>query len=186
MIDIIPIPKNLRSAKSIAWMPVVPSPLADDQADIFSVIRSGDLLVHHPFESFTSSVERFLSAAADDDKVLAIKMTLYRTGDDSPFINTLVRAAEAGKQVVCLVEVKARFDEQRNIQVAQMLEKAGVHVVYGIVGLKTHAKIAPRTARRLVPDILVLRSCSRLPVRAQCGAGRDACAPSGNRATSRG
>jgi polyphosphate kinase len=121
---------------------VVPAQLIDNEVDIFSVIRSGDLLVHHPYESFTASVERFLSAAAADDKVLAIKMTLYRTGDDSPFIGTLVRAAEAGKQVVCLVEVKARFDEQRNIQVAQMLEKAGVHVVYGIVGLKTHAKIA--------------------------------------------
>jgi len=132
----------LPQLKAEAWAPVVPAPLADTEADIFSVIRSGDLLVHHPYESFTASVERFVSAAADDDKVLAIKMTLYRTGDESPFINTLVRAAEAGKQVVCLVEVKARFDEQRNIQVAQMLEKAGVHVVYGIVGLKTHAKIA--------------------------------------------
>jgi polyphosphate kinase len=134
----LPIPQ----LKAEPWLPVVPAQLSDNEVDIFSVIRSGDLLVHHPYESFTASVERFLSAAAADDKVLAIKMTLYRTGDDSPFINTLVRAAEAGKQVVCLVEVTARFDEQRNIQVAQMLEKAGVHVVYGIVGLKTHAKIA--------------------------------------------
>jgi polyphosphate kinase len=132
----------LPQLKAEPWVPVVPAPLTDNEVDIFSVIRSNDLLVHHPYESFTASVERFLSAAADDEKVLAIKMTLYRTGDESPFINTLVRAAEAGKQVVCLVEVKARFDEQRNIQVAQMLEKAGVHVVYGIVGLKTHAKIA--------------------------------------------
>jgi polyphosphate kinase len=128
--------------KAEPWIPVVPASLVDNEADIFSVIRSGDLLVTHPYESFTASVERFLAAAAVDDKVLAIKMTLYRTGDDSPFINRLVQAAEAGKQVVCLVEVKARFDEQRNIQVAQMLEKAGVHVVYGIVGLKTHAKLA--------------------------------------------
>jgi polyphosphate kinase len=128
--------------KAEPWIPVVPVQLVDNEADIFSVIRSGDLLVHHPYESFTASVERFLTAAASDDKVLAIKMTLYRTGDDSSFINTLIRAAEAGKQVVCLVEVKARFDEQRNIQVAQRLEKCGVHVVYGIVGLKTHAKIA--------------------------------------------
>jgi polyphosphate kinase len=140
----------LPQLKAEPWIPVVPAPLADNEVDIFSVIRSGDLLVHHPYESFTASVERFLSAAAADDKVLAIKMTLYRTGDDSPFIGTLVRAAEAGKQVVCLVEVKARFDEQRNIQVAQMLEKAGVHVVYGIVGLKTHAKIA--LAVRREPD----------------------------------
>ncbi len=128
--------------KAEPWLPVVPAQLTDNEVDIFSVIRSADLLVHHPYESFTASVERFLTAAASDEKVLAIKMTLYRTGDDSPFINTLIRAAEAGKQVVCLVEVKARFDEQRNIQVAQMLEKSGVHVVYGIVGLKTHAKIA--------------------------------------------
>jgi len=128
--------------KSEPWVPVVPPPLLDTETDIFSVVRSADLLVHHPYESFTGSVERFLSAAAADDKVLAIKMTLYRIGDDSSFVATLARAAEAGKQVVCLVEVKARFDEQRNIHVAQMLEKAGVHVVYGIVGLKTHAKVA--------------------------------------------
>jgi len=124
------------------WTPVVPPRLADEDTDIFSVIRSGDLLVHHPYESFTASVERFIHAAAHDPKVLAIKMTLYRTGDDSPFIDTLIRAAEAGKQVVCLVELKARFDEQRNVQLAHALEKAGVHVVYGIVGLKTHTKTA--------------------------------------------
>ncbi len=124
------------------WTPVIPSSLLDEEADIFSVIRGGDLLVHHPYESFTASVERFISAAADDPRVLAIKMTLYRTGDASPFINTLIRAAEGGKQVVCMVELKARFDEQRNIQCAQMLENAGVHVVYGIVGLKTHNKMA--------------------------------------------
>lgn len=124
------------------WTPVVPQMLADEETDIFSVIRSGDILVHTPFESFTASIERFIKAAAADPKVLAIKMTLYRTGDDSPFIQPLIRAAEAGKQVVCLVELKARFDEERNILLAQALEKAGVHVVYGIVGLKTHAKTA--------------------------------------------
>jgi polyphosphate kinase len=124
------------------FTPTVPAALSEPEADIFAVIRANDLLVHHPYESFGASVERFLTAAADDPSVLAIKLTLYRTGDDSPFIGTLVRAAEAGKQVVCLVEVKARFDEQRNIQVAHRLEKAGVHVVYGIVGLKTHAKVA--------------------------------------------
>lgn len=124
------------------FTPTVPTALSEPESDIFAVVRTGDLLVHHPYESFGASVERFLTAAADDPNVLAIKLTLYRTGDDSPFIGTLVRAAEAGKQVVCLVEVKARFDEQRNIQVAHMLEKAGVHVVYGIVGLKTHAKVA--------------------------------------------
>ena len=128
--------------KNEPLLPAIPPSLLDAETDIFSVVRTADLLVHHPYESFTATVERFLSAAAADDKVLAIKMTLYRIGDDSPFLATLARAAEAGKQVVCLVEVKARFDEQRNIHVAQMLEKAGVHVVYGIVGLKTHAKVA--------------------------------------------
>src|SRR5260370_12894422 len=86
------------------------------------------------------SVERFITAAADAPKVPAIKMTVYRTGDDSPFIHTLIRAAEAKKQVVCLVELQARFDEERNILVAHALEKAGVHVVYGVLGLKTHTK----------------------------------------------
>jgi polyphosphate kinase len=122
------------------WTPQVPTPLADEDADIFSAIRRGDLLIHHPYESFGASVERFVRAAAADPDVLAIKMTLYRTGDDSPFIRTLIEASEAGKQVVCLVELKARFDEGRNIYWAQALEKAGVHVVYGVVGLKTHTK----------------------------------------------
>lgn len=124
------------------WTPTTPLPLADEEGDIFAAIRAGDILVHHPYESFASSVERFISAAADDPKVLAIKMTLYRTGDESPFIRTLIRAAESHKQVVCLVELKARFDEERNIQLAHALEKAGVHVVYGVVGLKTHTKTA--------------------------------------------
>ncbi len=124
------------------WTPVPPAPLADEEADIFSLIRAGDVLVHQPYESFTASVERFIRSAAADPKVLAIKMSLYRTGEDSSFLPSLIRAAEAKKQVVCLVELKARFDEERNIQVASALEKAGVHVVYGIIGLKTHAKCA--------------------------------------------
>jgi polyphosphate kinase len=122
------------------WVPCVPPALADDDADFFGVIRGSDLLVHHPYESFHASVERFVNAAADDPKVLAIKMTLYRTDEQSPFIPALIRAAESRKSVVCLVELKARFDEERNIILTQALEKAGVHVVYGMVGLKTHSK----------------------------------------------
>lgn len=122
--------------------PLVPQPLLDENQNIFDVLRSGDLLLHHPFESFVQSVERFIRTASDDPKVLAIKMTLYRTGDNSSFVQSLIRAAEIGKQVVCLIELKARFDEERNIIWAQALENAGVHVVYGIVGLKTHAKTA--------------------------------------------
>jgi polyphosphate kinase len=124
------------------WEPQVPPRLRDEDSDIFAVIRQGDLLVHHPYESFKASVERFIETAAADPKVLAIKMTLYRTSLDSPFVPALIRAAEAGKQVAVLVELKARFDEQRNVELAQRLEKAGVHVVYGLVGLKTHTKIA--------------------------------------------
>ncbi len=133
---------NLPDLKFEPWHPVVPPVLADEETDVFSVIRSGDIMVHHPYESFAASVQRFIETAAADPKVLAIKMTLYRTGDDSPFIHTLMRAAERGKQVVCLVELKARFDEERNVQIAQELEGAGVHVVYGLVGYKTHTKTA--------------------------------------------
>lgn len=131
---------NKPELKNEPWKPVVPPRLTDTEADIFSIIRAGDVLVHHPYESFGASVERFIHAASTDPKVIAIKLTLYRTSGDSPFIPDIIRAAEAGKQVVCLVELKARFDEERNVQLAQRLEKAGVHVVYGVVGLKTHTK----------------------------------------------
>ena len=123
-----------------SWVPTVPGVLGDEDADIFAVLRNQDLLVHHPYESFGASVERFIEAAVNDPHVLAIKMTLYRVGDDSPFIPLLMQAAEQGKQVVCLVELKARFDEHRNIAWAKALDKAGVHVVYGVIGLKTHTK----------------------------------------------
>ncbi|AAQ00906.1 MULTISPECIES: polyphosphate kinase 1 [Prochlorococcus] len=109
---------------------------------IFSIIRAKDLLLHHPYDLFTSSVEEFINQSADDPLVMGIKMTLYRVSKDSPIIEALIRAAENGKQVMALVELKARFDEDNNIQWAKQLEKSGVHVVYGVVGLKTHTKIA--------------------------------------------
>ncbi|HPI39890.1 MAG TPA: polyphosphate kinase 1 [Pseudobdellovibrionaceae bacterium] len=134
----LPLPK----LKFEPFQPIIPSPFLEDSTHIFSVIKAADHLVHHPFESFSATVEKFIRIACEDPDVLAIKMTLYRTGDNSPFVRSLIRAAEAGKQVVCLVELKASFDEERNIYWAQALENAGVHVVYGLVGLKTHAKTA--------------------------------------------
>jgi len=135
---------NLRYEK---WHPVIPKSLyhegaAEEKPSIFNIIRKGDLLVHHPYESFSSSVRRLIEEAADDPKVVAIKQTLYRTSDDSPIVKALIRAAEKGKQVAVLVEVKARFDEASNIEWGKKLENAGVHVAYGLVGLKTHAKVA--------------------------------------------
>ncbi len=120
--------------------PVTPARLASGR-NMFEVIREGDLLVHHPYESFTASVERFIQTAVDDPDVVAIKLTLYRTGGDSSIARLLSHAAERGKQVAVLIELQARFDEENNIRWAQRLEDVGVHVSYGVAGLKTHAKV---------------------------------------------
>ena len=137
---------NVPKLKDPPWNPVIPAAfkrLRPNEVDgnLFSLISERDLFVHHPYQSFTDTVERFITCASNDQKVLAIKMTLYRTTGDSHLLKTLIKAAENGKQVSVLIELKARFDEQNNINWARKLEQAGVHVVYGLVGLKTHTKV---------------------------------------------
>lgn len=140
--DVVKLP-GLSELRDEPWNPVTQPRLRGedgDPVDIFAAIRQGDVLVHHPYDSFTTSVERFIAQATRDPDVLAIKQTVYRTSDDSPLVRALIRASERGKQVVCMLELKARFDEEANIEWAKRLEEVGVHVVYGIPGLKTHIK----------------------------------------------
>jgi polyphosphate kinase len=140
--DIVGVP-GYAELRDPPWTPVTQPRLQADESekpDVMAAMRRGDLLLHHPYDSFATSVERFVEQAVNDPDVLAIKQTVYRTSDDSPLVPALIRAAERGKQAVCVVEVKARFDERANLQVSREMEESGVHVVYGVPSLKTHAK----------------------------------------------
>src|SRR5215475_5845022 len=131
---------DIPSLRYCPWVPISPPAFLHADPDVFALIRDRDVLVHHPYDSFDDTVEHFVAAAANDPQTVAIKMTAYRIGDDTPFVRSLIRAAETGIQVACAIEIKARFDEERNLHWAAQLEAAGAHVTYGLRGLKTHAK----------------------------------------------
>ena len=133
---------ELEPLRDPSWTPLPPVGLEAVEGDIFSAIRAGDILLHQPYDSFYAGVERFIREAADDPLTVSIKMTVYRVGDDTPFVQSLIRAAEAGKQVACVIELNARFDEERNLHWSRELEKVGAHVMFGVTGLKTHSKTA--------------------------------------------
>lgn len=132
----------LPELRDCPWIPLQHPSLPEGSVGFFAAIQAGDVLVHHPYDSFEGSVEHFIENAADDPQTVSIKMTAYRIGDDTPFVKSLIRAAEHGKQVACVMEIKARFDEERNLHWAAELERAGAHVTFGVAGLKTHAKLA--------------------------------------------
>ena len=132
----------IQELRDPVWTPLPPAGFSGGPKALFAAIKAGDILVHHPYDSFDESVEHFISTAADDPQTISIKMTAYRIGDDTPFVKSLIRAAEHGKQVACVMEIKARFDEERNLHWAAELERVGAHVTFGMAGLKTHAKTA--------------------------------------------
>jgi polyphosphate kinase len=132
----------LDALRESPWTPLPPSGLEAGDGDIFSAIRAGDILIHQPYDSFYAGVERFVREAAEDPQTVSIKMTVYRVGDDTPFVQSLIEAAESGKQVACVIELNARFDEARNLHWSRELEKVGAHVMFGVMGLKTHSKAA--------------------------------------------
>jgi polyphosphate kinase len=133
---------DIEELRDPPWTPLVPTALEASDGDFFAAIRAGDILLHHPYDSFDAGVERFIREAASDPLTVSIKMTVYRVGDDTPFVQSLIQAAESGKQVACVIELNARFDEVRNLHWSRELEKVGAHVVYGVTGLKTHSKTA--------------------------------------------
>jgi polyphosphate kinase len=151
--------------KNEPWVPVARPPwnTMESAGEQFAAIRSGDLLVHHPYDSFAASFETYVDRAAADPEVIAIKSTVYRTSDDTPLVPALIDASERGKQTVCLVEIKARGDERRNIEWSRALEQAGVHIVYGFPGLKIHGKTTLVVRREAVVCAAMSTGHGQLP-----------------------